>query len=165
MMLLPIKRRQPFVLRHRQKSKEWNRLMRKEKVDTPNAPKPRGAYSAAIRCGDFIYVAGQSSRDLELNVIGDTIEMQTRKTIENVRAALRDAGQDLRDVVKATVHLSDLSLFQRYDAVYAEMVPEPRPVRTTVGSTLAPGVMIEIDVVAYRGASVQAGEEIHRHDS
>jgi len=132
--------------------------MHKLKVDTPNAPKPRGAYSSAIRCGDFVYVAGQSSRDVELNVVGDTIEAQTRKTIENVQAALRDAGQDLGDVVKATVHLSDLSMFHRYDAVYAEMVPEPRPARTTVGSALAPGIMIEIDVVAYAGSQSQKGE-------
>ena len=123
--------------------------MGKIKVITLNGPKPRGAYSAAIRCGDFVYVAGQSARDKDLNVIGDTIEAQTRKTLENVQAVLRDAGQDLGDIVKATVHLSDLSLFGRYDEVYAEMVPEPRPVRTTVGSVLAPDVMIEIDVVAY----------------
>jgi reactive intermediate/imine deaminase len=123
--------------------------MQKVKVDTPNAPKPRGAYSAAIRCGDFIYVAGQSARDKDLNVIGDTIEAQTRKTLENIQAILRDAGQELADIVKATVHLSDLGMFRRYDAIYAEMVPEPRPVRTTVGSVLAPDIMIEIDVVAY----------------
>jgi reactive intermediate/imine deaminase len=126
--------------------------MFKSKVDTPNAPRPRGAYSPAIRCGDFIYVAGQSARDRDLNVIGDTIEAQTRKTLENVETILRDAGHGLADVVKATVHLSDLSMFARYDTVYGEMLPEPRPVRTTVGSVLAPGVMIEIDVVAYVGA-------------
>lgn len=123
--------------------------MTKSKVDTPSAPKPRGAYSAAIRAGDFVYVAGQSARDLDLNVVGDSIEEQTRLTLKNVEAALRDAGGDLGDVVKATVHLADLSNFRRYDAIYAEMVPEPRPVRTTVGSVLAPEVMIEIDVVAY----------------
>ncbi|MHA6692067.1 RidA family protein [Devosia sp. A449] len=123
--------------------------MTKTKVNTPSAPKPRGAYSAAIRCGDFVYVAGQSSRDMDLNVIGETIEEQTRTTLKNVESILRDAGHGLGDIVKATVHLSDLSEFRRYDAVYAELVPEPLPVRTTVGSVLAPGVMIEIDVVAY----------------
>jgi reactive intermediate/imine deaminase len=124
-------------------------MMTKTKVETPSAPRPRGAYSAAIRCGDFVFVAGQSSRDLDLNVVGDTVEEQTRTTLKNVAAILADAGHSMQDIVKATVHLSDLSLFSRYDAVYAEMVPEPRPTRTTVGSVLAPGVMIEIDVIAY----------------
>ena len=127
--------------------------MKKTKIDTPNAPRPRGAYSAALRCGDFVYVAGQSARDKELRVVGETIEDQTRKTLENIQAILGDAGVALDDVVKATVHLSDLTMFQRYDAVYAAMMPEPRPVRTTVGSVLAPGIMIEVDVVAYVGSA------------
>src|SRR5690606_14402311 len=93
--------------------------------------------------------AGQSARDLNLNVVGNTIEDQTRVTLRNVEAILIDAGSGLADVVKATVHLSDLSNFHRYDTVYAEVVPEPRPVRTTVGSVLAPDIMVEIDVVAY----------------
>jgi 2-iminobutanoate/2-iminopropanoate deaminase len=125
--------------------------MQKKLIQTPNAPPVRGAYSPALRAGEFVYVAGQSARDKELNVVGDDIEAQTRKTIENVRAILVDANLDLSDVVKATVHLTDLQNFKRYDKIYAELFPEPRPVRTTVESGLAPGVMIEIDVVAYAG--------------
>jgi 2-iminobutanoate/2-iminopropanoate deaminase len=124
----------------------------KLKVEVPaDLPPPRGAYSAALRRGDFVYVAGQSARDSELNIVGTTVEEQTRKTIENVAGLLAAAGSSLKEAVKATVHLSNLSDFSRYDAVYAELVPEPRPVRTTVGSVLAPGVLVEIDMVAYSG--------------
>lgn len=127
--------------------------MSKIEIATPaHLPPPRGAYSAVLRCGDFVYVAGQSARDGNLGIVGDTIEAQTRKTIENVAGLLHAAGASLKDVVKSTVHLADLSQFGRYDPVYAELVPAPRPVRTTVGSVLAPGVLIEIDVVAYTGA-------------
>jgi 2-iminobutanoate/2-iminopropanoate deaminase len=56
----------------------------------------------------------------------------------------------MADVVKATVHLSDLSLFQRYNTVYATYFPDPKPVRTTVGSQLL-GFLVEIDVIAYVG--------------
>lgn len=126
-------------------------IVPKQMIKTPNGPPARGAYSPALRAGDFIYVAGQSARDKNLNVLGTTIEEQTSKTIENIEVILQDAGASLADVIKATVHLSDLSLFQRYNAVYAECFPEPWPTRTTVGSVLAPGVMIEIDVVAYLG--------------
>lgn len=126
--------------------------MPKQKIELPpGQPPPRGAYSHAIRAGDFVYVSGQSAREEDLAVVGSTIEDQTRRTLENVAAVLAAAGCSLRDVVKSTVHLSDLSLFPRYDAIYAEMMPEPRLVRTTVGSVLAPRVMIEIDVVAYVG--------------
>lgn len=126
--------------------------MPKQKIDIPaGLPVPRGAYSMALRAGDFIYIAGQSSRDEALNVIGTSIEEQTTRTLENVAGMLAAAGASLADVVKSTVHLADLGMFQAYNAAYAKLVPEPYPVRTTVGSVLAPGILIEIDVVAYVG--------------
>ena len=67
-----------------------------------------------------------------------------------VGAAQVKSGATMADVVKSTVHLSDLSLFERYNQVYAEYFPDPKPVRTTVGSNLL-GIMVEIDVVAYLG--------------
>ena len=54
----------------------------------------------------------------------------------------------MTDVVKSTVHLTDLSLFGRFNDVYSSYFPDPKPVRTTVGSALL-GIMVEIDVVAY----------------
>ena len=70
--------------------------------------------------------------------------------LENVRRILLAGGADMHQVVRATVHLADLTHFQRFNAVYAEYFPEPRPVRTTVGSAL-PGILVEIDVIAYLG--------------
>jgi enamine deaminase RidA (YjgF/YER057c/UK114 family) len=43
-------------------------------------------------------------------------------------------------------------MFQAFNEVYARYFGDPRPVRTTVGSQLAPGILVEIDVVAYTGA-------------
>jgi len=85
---------------------------------------------------------------------GDTIEQQTELTIDNLAAILDADGASLSDVVKATVHLSDTSLFARYNAVYARRFSKPYPVRTTVGSDLghAPGTLIEIDCIAYSAA-------------
>ena len=124
--------------------------MSKQAVELPaHLPPPRGAYSAVMRAGEFVYVSGHSARDRDLKVVGHTIEDQTRKTIENIAEMLEAAGARWEDVVKSTVHLSDLRYFPRYDAVYSEMVPAPCPVRTTVGSVLAQDILVEIDVVAY----------------
>ncbi|WP_441278348.1 RidA family protein [Tardiphaga sp. 172_B4_N1_3] len=130
--------------------------MNKRKIDVPqDAPVPRGAYSMALAAGEFVFVAGQSARDKDLNIVSSDIGGQTRRTIENIEMMLTAARVSWSDVVKATVHLSDLNYFGAYDKIYAEMVPEPRPVRTTVGSTLAPGILIEIDVIAYGGVNEQ----------
>jgi 2-iminobutanoate/2-iminopropanoate deaminase len=84
-------------------------------------------------------------------LVGDTIEQQTEQTIDNLSAILEADGASLGDVVKVTVHLSDLSLFARYNTVYAGRFSKPYPVRTTVGSDLghSPGMLIEMDCVAY----------------
>ena len=56
----------------------------------------------------------------------------------------------MADVVKVSAHLSDMSLFERYNRVYASFFPDPKPTRTTVGSQL-PGILVEIDAIAYLG--------------
>lgn len=123
--------------------------MTKHQIQTPHAPAPGGAYSQALRVGDFVYTAGMGpNHPVTRQVVGETIEEQTEQTLENIKAILNEAGLGMEDVVKATVHLSDLSLFARFNEVYTRVFPDPKPVRTTVGSQLF-GILVEIDVVAY----------------
>ena len=125
--------------------------MLKQQIVTPNAPLPAGPYSQGLRVGDFVYVAGQGPTDpATKKSAGESIEEQTRQVLENIKAILEAGGATMGDVVKSTVHLSDMSLFSRFNAVYATYFPDPKPVRTTVGSHL-PGILVEIDVVAYVG--------------
>jgi 2-iminobutanoate/2-iminopropanoate deaminase len=124
--------------------------MPKQQISTTTGAPPAGAYSQGIRVGDFIFVAGQGPRDPLTGQIGATIEEQTARTLENVKAVLAAGGATMADVVKVGAHLSDLALFERYNHVYAEYFPDPKPVRTTVGSQLN-GIMVEIDAIAYVG--------------
>lgn len=126
--------------------------MAKQEITTVGGAQPVGAYSQGLRAGDFVYVSGQGPLDPETGKLtGTTIEEQTTRTLENVKAILEAAGGTMADVVKATVHLSDLDLFDGYNAVYASYFPDPKPTRTTVGSALLMGILVEIDVVAYLG--------------
>lgn len=125
--------------------------MTKQPIQTERAPAPGGAYSQGLRVGDFVFTAGMGPWHPQTReVVGETIEEQTIRTLENIQGVLAAAGASLSDVVKATVHLSDLSLFSRFNQVYMRYFPDPKPVRTTVGSQLN-GIMIEIDVIAYLG--------------
>ena len=125
--------------------------MTKQPIQTSNAPAPGGAYSQALRVGDFVYTAGMGPwHPATRQVVGETIEAQTEQTLENLKAVLAAAGLGMEAVVKATVHLSDLSLFSRFNAVYTRYFPDPKPARTTVGSQLV-GILVEIDLVAYAG--------------
>jgi 2-iminobutanoate/2-iminopropanoate deaminase len=126
--------------------------MAKYEIQSKSGAPPRGAYSQGWRAGDFIFVTGTGPSDPTTGeLVGDTIERQTEKTIDNLLAILEADGACLADVVKVTVHLSDTALFARYNAVYARRFSKPYPVRTTVGSDLghSPGMLIEMDCVAY----------------
>jgi 2-iminobutanoate/2-iminopropanoate deaminase len=125
--------------------------MPKQLIKPAHGPPPGGAYSPGLRAGDFVFVSGQGPIDPATGeVAGETIEEQTARTLENVKLILEAAGATMADVVKATVLLSDLDLFPRYNAVYATYFPDPKPARTTSASYLL-GRLVEIDVIAYVG--------------
>jgi len=125
--------------------------MTKKQVKPKNGAPPAGAYSPGLIAGDFVFVSGQGPLDPETGkIVGETIEEQTARVLENVKAVLDAAGASMSDVVKVAVHLSDLANFQRFNQVYATFFPDPKPTRTTVGSQL-PGILVEIDAIAYIG--------------
>jgi 2-iminobutanoate/2-iminopropanoate deaminase len=94
--------------------------MTKEVIQTEKGVPPQGAYSQGWRAGDFVFVSGTGPVDPATGkLVGDTIEAQTERVIDNLELILAAAGATLADVVKVAVHLSDTSLFPRYNAVYA----------------------------------------------
>jgi 2-iminobutanoate/2-iminopropanoate deaminase len=111
----------------------------------PNLP-----FHPAVRAGDFIFVSGQVPKDAEGNMFSGTIEEETRWCIEAVRRALKEAGADLEDVVKATVYLEDARDFGRYNGVFAKMFPNAALARTTVEARAVINTKIEIDAIAYK---------------
>jgi 2-iminobutanoate/2-iminopropanoate deaminase len=133
----------------------WNsqiggqKTMKKE-LKTSLAPVPAGPYSQGIQFGNLIFTAGQGPIDSETGkVVGETVEEQTAKVLENLKHILEEAGATFDDVVKTTVHLSDLADFQAFNQVYKTYFKEPYPVRTTVGSQLLE-IKVEIDVIAVK---------------
>lgn len=125
--------------------------MSKQQITTTTGASPMGAYSQGLRAGDFIFVSGQGPIDPATGkIVGETIEEQTARTLDNLKAILEAGGATMADVVKVTAHLTDLSNFAAYNKVYATYFPDPKPVRTTVGSQLL-GMLVEIDAVAYVG--------------
>lgn len=121
---------------------------RKTAVTATDAPRPAGPYSHGVVCNGFLFTAGFGPRDPATGELADGVGEQTRRVLRSIQAVLREAGAELDDVVKATVHLADLHRdFAEFNAAYAEFFSAPYPVRTTVGSQLN-GILVEIDVVA-----------------
>ena len=127
--------------------------MAKYVIQTEKGAPPLAAYSQGWRAGDFIFVTGTGPIGPDGKVKGATIEEQTEQTIDNLEAILRADGATLENVVKATVHLSDATLFARYNEVYKRRFRAPYPARMTAGSDLrmVPGLMNLIEAIAYIG--------------
>jgi len=125
--------------------------MSKQKIVHPDRAENfvTGAYSDGVIAGGFLFVSGQASVDFKTSkfVLG-TVEEETRRTLDNIRAILAAAGVSMDDVVKTTVHLKDIAEFERFNTVYATYFTGVRPARTTVQSVLAEGIRVEIDCIA-----------------
>ena len=122
---------------------------------TDQGPAPAGAYSPAVRAGDFVYVSGQVPRDPRTGAtVAGGVEEQTRQTLANVRAVLESAGATLDDVVSVTAYLNDPDDWGKFNEVYKTVFRPPYPTRTAVGANLR-GFLVEITVTAY--APVERG--------
>lgn len=113
-------------------------------------PKKQAApFSDIVKVGDTYYLAGQIGMDhTTRTLIDQTIEGQTKQTLENIKAVLAQHDLKMEDVVKATVILDHIEDFQAFNKIYEQYFPQ-KPARTTFAAeALAAGALIEIEVVA-----------------
>lgn len=126
--------------------------MTKTAIRTDNAPRAIGPYSQGVQVGDWVFTAGQVGAEPAEGMLKDSIEAQTVQALENLGAILAAAGCSWEHVVKTTVYLRDLRDFAAFNAIYAEVVKEPLPARSTVQAARLPkDALVEIDAIAYRG--------------
>jgi 2-iminobutanoate/2-iminopropanoate deaminase len=119
----------------------------------PGKDTPSGAYTPGIAIGETVYVSGQGPLDPATGkIVGTTIEEHTRVTLENVKRVLAAAGCEMDDCVKVSAHLANIDDFPKYNEVYRMFFQKPYPARTTVGSALSHGMLVEIDAIAVRGS-------------
>ena len=123
----------------------------KQLVNTPAAPLPIGPYNQAVAHNGILYVSGQIAIDPATgDLVLDSIETETHRVLQNLKAILEAAGSGLEKVLKATVFVRDMNLFGRINAVYGGYFkPEFAPARELVQvSELPKFVNIEISVIA-----------------
>ena len=126
-------------------------MIHKEPIRTETAPQALGPYSQGIVAGNLVFTAGQLGGDPRSGQLSEGIEAQTLQALRNIAAVLEAAGAGWSDVVKTTVYLADMADFAAFNAVYAEVVAEPFPARSTVEAAALPrGARIEIDAIAVR---------------
>ncbi|MBV9256850.1 MAG: RidA family protein [Ktedonobacteraceae bacterium] len=124
--------------------------MEQKQITTSNAPAAIGPYSQAIRYGQFIYTSGQIPLDPATGeIVGEDVQTQTHRVLQNLQAVLESAGASLKSVIKTTVFLARMSDFQAMNAIYASYFTDTAPARSTVAVAELPRkALVEIECVA-----------------
>jgi 2-iminobutanoate/2-iminopropanoate deaminase len=125
-------------------------IMEQKQITTPHAPAAIGPYSQAIRYGQFIYTSGQIPLDPGTGeIVGDDVQTQTHRVLQNLQAVLESAGASLKSVIKTTVFLTQMSDFQAMNTVYAGYFTGTAPARSTVAVAELPRkALVEIECIA-----------------
>lgn len=122
----------------------------REVVFTPHAAKPPATYSQAVKAAGLVFVSGTAPADPETGqIVGATIQEQTRQCLTNIRAILDAAGSSLDKIVSCTVVLADEDDFAGMNEEWLRWFPQNPPARQ--GAKLpvrVPGLKISIAAVA-----------------
>ena len=123
----------------------------KKQIMSAHAPAAIGPYSQAVQAGPFVFTSGQLPKDPKTGAFaGSTIEEQTRQSLKNIEAVLKEAGLTMDAVVKTTVFLSDMNNFTAMNGVFAEFFGTGVfPARSAVQVARLPkDSLVEIEAVA-----------------
>jgi 2-iminobutanoate/2-iminopropanoate deaminase len=127
----------------------------RREIRNPSLPAPRrgGAYSSGVEApaGRTVYVSGQVSLDAEGNVVGEgDVRIQTETVLEHVKTVVEEAGGGMGDIVKVTVFITDMGLYDEIHEVRRRYFEEPYPASSMVevSALIDPRLLIEIEAVA-----------------
>jgi 2-iminobutanoate/2-iminopropanoate deaminase len=123
--------------------------MKKEVIYTDKAPDP-GPYSQAIKYGNLIFVAGQTSEDPITNeAIHDSVAEQTERILSNIKTILEAAGSGMDKILRCDVYLSTIANKEEMNEAYRKFFPTDPPARNTVAvAGLDDNLDVEIEVIA-----------------
>ena len=124
--------------------------MKKNVISTKNAPAAIGPYSQGIKAGNMVFTSGQiPANPATGELVLDDVKKAAAQSLDNVKAVLREAGAEMKDVVKTTVFLKDMGDFAAVNEVYATYFTENMPARSAVQVAKLPkDCLLEIEAIA-----------------
>lgn len=120
----------------------------KEVIEGENIPTSHLPFSAAIRSGDFLFVSGQASVDMNGKIIEGSFEEECRRSFENLRCILEGAGLTFDDVVQVRNYVGKQEYLAEFNAIYTDYFNKPYPARSTLIGCLGTLLKFEVDVMA-----------------
>lgn len=110
------------------------------------------------RVGDLLFISGQAAIDQSGRIVGvGDFEAQAKQAFENLDRVLRAGGSSLRNVVKVTIFLTDMTNFDKIVTLRGQWFTAPYPADTIVEvrSLYSPDAMIEIEAIAVADSAAE----------
>ena len=126
--------------------------MKKQIINTNNAPAPIGPYNQAILVDNVLYISGQVCiNPVNGNLKNRDLHEETHQVMHNLKAILQEAGMNFNNVVKSTIFLTDMNRFSEVNEIYGNYFEGDFPARETVQvSALPKFVNVEISMIAVK---------------
>ena len=123
----------------------------KQIINTDKSPAPIGPYNQGILKDNILFISGQIALDpVSMKLNNQNIEEETNQVMLNIKHILKEANMDFNNVVKTSIFLSDMNLFNEVNEIYGKYIIEgDEPARETIAvKTLPMNVNVEISMIA-----------------
>jgi len=118
-------------------------------IETTKAPLPVGHYSQAVSSNGLLFISGQLPiHPTKGKLSNGSIEEQATQALENLLAIAETGGSSLERILKVTVFITDISLWDKVNKVYSSFFGEHKPARAIVPiGKLFDNMLVEIEAI------------------
>lgn len=123
-------------------------------VELPDAPKPVGIYSAAVKANGLLFCAGQIGLDPTTGkIVAGGVENEAKQVLKNLAAVLRGCGSSPQEILMTSIFLANITDGKVVNELYGQFLGLSQggaaPARQTLAvKDLPMGALVEISVIA-----------------
>jgi len=123
----------------------------KKEIKSVNASKSIGPYSQGIEAQNIVFTSGQIYLTEDGSLLNGSDEEKVIQVMQNLMYILEETNMNFDNVVKTTIYITDMTIWNTLNDVYSRYFTKPYPAReTVVVKELPKGAVLEISMIAVR---------------